>query len=58
MSVHTLAPTQCLAKLQEGKQLLTQVEEAQKKDALLKAQLQPLLEEAYQVTNSIQDKLN
>lgn len=53
----TLAPMQHLAKLQEGKWLLTQVEEVHKKEALLKSRLQSWLEEAYQVTTTIQDKL-
>jgi len=56
-TARTLTPSKCLAKLQEGKQLLSQLEEAQKKEALLKTKLQPWLEEAYQVTTSIQYKL-
>lgn len=48
---------QFLAKLQEGMQLLAQVEVAQKKEALLKAKLEPWLEEYYQITTTIQDKL-
>jgi len=38
---------QQFVKLQEGKKLLPQVEEEQRKEALLKARLQPWLEEAY-----------
>jgi len=43
--------------LQEGKQLLAQVEATQKKVAILKAWLDPWLEEAYQVSVNIQGKL-
>lgn len=56
-TVRSLAQTQCLSKLQEGKQLLAQVEDMQNKDALLQAKLQTWLEKAYQVTTIIQDKL-
>lgn len=52
-----MATVQCLAKLQEGKQLLTQVEAMQKKVAVLKARLDPWLEEAYQVSTNIHEKL-
>lgn len=48
---------QRLAKLQEVKQFLTQVEAVQKKEVVLKVRLGSWLEEAYQVTTNIQGKL-
>jgi len=56
-TVHSITPSQCPTKLQEGKQLLVQVEAARKKEALLKARLEPWLEESYQIMTTIQDKL-
>lgn len=56
-TVCSTALAQRLTKFHEGKQLLTQVEEAQKKEIILKARLGPWLEEAYQVTMNIQEKL-
>lgn len=53
MKIRSMATGQHLAKLQEAKKLLTQVEEAQKKEAVLKAQLGPWLDEAYQVSTNI-----
>lgn len=53
----SIAPTQCLAKLQEGNEFLAQVEVAQKKEDLLKARLGPWLDKSYQVMNKIQEKL-
>lgn len=53
----SIAPVQHLAKLQEGQQLRGQVEEAQRKEAMLKARLGPWLDEAYKVTTNIQEKL-
>lgn len=55
--VHTVAITQHLAKLQEARQLLTQVEETQKKEAVLKARLGPWLGEAYIFSTNIQEKM-
>jgi len=53
----SIATMQCLAKLKEGKKLLTQVEAAQKREEMLKARLGPWLEEAYRVSTNIQEKL-
>lgn len=57
MMTHTMSTMQCLAKVQEGKHLLAQVEVTQKKEAVLKAQLDPWLEDSYQVSTNIQQKL-
>lgn len=52
----TIATAQRLTKLQEAKQLLTQVEAVQKKEAVLKARLGPWLDEAYIVFVNIKEK--
>lgn len=57
VTAHSLAEAQFLAMLQEGKQLLAQVEDVQNKEALLKVRLHPWLEESYQVITSIHDNL-
>lgn len=53
----TIATTQCLAKVQQAKKLLTQVEVAQKKEDILKTRLGPWLDEAYIISTNIQEKL-
>lgn len=53
----SIAPEQCLTKLQEGKQLHSQVEATQQKEVVLKARLGPWLDKAYQVKTTIQEKM-
>jgi len=50
---HSIATVQCLAKLQEPKKLLSQVEAVQKKVAVLNAWLGSWLDEAYLISAKI-----
>ena len=53
----TTATTQRLAKLQEAKHFITQVEAVQKKEGVFKARLGTRLDEAYVVSANIREKL-
>lgn len=53
----TFTISEWLAKLHEAKQLLEQVEIAQRKEAVLKARLVPWLDGAYVISTTIEENL-
>ena len=57
VTVCTVTISQRLAKPHEAKQLLEQVEAAQRKEVVLKARLGPWMDEAYVISTTIEEKL-